>query len=197
VNGWTDDPEATRRKGVELCRRALQAAGDDPEVLSRAGFTFGYFGEEPVVAIGLLDRSLKLNPNAALGWQRSAWLRLWCGQPDLAIKHFEASLRLNPLEQRANPFMGIGVAHFFARRFEEARAILLQSLQEKPNWAPTYRFLASCYAHMGRLDEARETVEQLRSLTDIVVPSAMNWRNAEHRELYLSGLRLAAGFAAG
>ena len=89
--------------------------------------------------------------------------------------------------------MGIGVAHFFARRFEEAKAILLQSLQEKPNWPPTYRFLASCYAHMGRLDQAREAVEQLRSLTNEVVPSAANWRNSEHREFYLSGLRLAAG----
>jgi len=27
------------------------------------------------------------------------------------------------------------------------------------------------------------------------VPAAMHWRNAEHRELYLSGLRLAAGEA--
>jgi adenylate cyclase len=195
VNGWTSDPEAARGKGIELSRRALQVAGDDPEVLSRAAFTLGYFGEETDVAIGLLDRSLNLNPNAALGWQRSAWLRLWGGQPDLAIEHFESSLRLNPLEQRANPFMGIGVAHFFARRFEEAKAILLQSLQEKPNWAPTYRFLASCYAHMGCLDEAREAVERLQSLTNEVVPSAANWRNPEHREFYLSGLRLAAGEA--
>jgi tetratricopeptide (TPR) repeat protein len=130
INGWTDDAEATRRKGIELSRRALQVAGDDPDVLSRAGFTLGYFGEEIDVAIGLLDRSLKLNPNAALGWQRSAWLMLWGGEPDLAIQHFEASLRLNPLEQRANPFMGIGVTHFFARRFEEDKGILLQSLQE-------------------------------------------------------------------
>ena len=86
--------------------------------------------------------------------------------------------------------MGIGVAHFFARRFEEARATLRQSLQEKPNWVPTYRFLASCCAQMGRLDEAREIVERLRTLTNVVVPSAMNWRNLEHREFYLSGLRV-------
>ena len=193
VNGWSNNPEAARGKGIELSRRALQVAGDDPEVLSRAAFTLGYFGEETDAAIGLLDRSLKLNPNAALGWQRSAWLRLWGGQPDLAIEHFEISLRLNPLEQRANPFMGIGVAHFFARRLEEAKAILLQSLQEKPNWAPTYRFLASCYAHMGRLDQAREAVGRLRALTNELVPSATNWRNPEHREFYLSGLRLAIG----
>ena len=111
------------------------------------------------------------------------------------IKHFETSLRLNPREQRANPFMGIGVAHFFARRFEEARVTLLRSLQEKPNWVPTHRFLASCYAHMDRLDEAGETVRRLRTLTNVVVPGAENWRNPEHRELYLSGLRLAAGAA--
>jgi hypothetical protein len=54
--------------------------------------------------------------------------------------HFETSFRLNPREQRANPFMGIGVAHFFARRFEEARVTLLRSLQEKPNWIPSYPF---------------------------------------------------------
>ena len=89
--------------------------------------------------------------------------------------------------------MGIGVAHFFARRFEEARVTLLHSLQEKPNWVPSYRFLASCYAHMGRLDEARETAKLLRTLTNVVVPTATHWRNTEHRELYLSGLRLAAG----
>jgi hypothetical protein len=75
----------------------------------------------------------------ARGWQWSAWLRLWAGEPDLAIEHFQTSLRLNPREQRANPFMGIGVANFFARRLETARATLLRSLQERPNWVPTYR----------------------------------------------------------
>jgi hypothetical protein len=46
---------------------------------------------------------------------------------------------------------------------------------------------------MARLDEAQETVERLRALTNAVVPGAENWRNPEHRELFMSGLRLAAG----
>ena len=195
VNNWTDDPEESRRRGTNLARRALQVAGDDPNVLSSTGYTLGYFGEEIDVAIALLDRALKLNPSCALCWQRSGWLRAWAGQPDPAIESFQNSLRLDPREGRANPFMGIGVAHFFARRFEDAKVTLLQSLQEKPNWVPTFRFLASCYVQMGRLDEARETVTRLRTLTNVVVPSATNWRNPEHRELYLSGLRLAAGEA--
>ena len=102
-------------------------------------------------------------------------------------------MRLNPRKGRADPYLGIGMGHFFARRFEDAASTLLLSLQEIPTWVPTYRFLASCYAQMGRPDEARETVKRLRALTPDVVPTAMHWCNPEHRELYLSGLRMAAG----
>ena len=49
---------------------------------------------------------------------------------------------------------------------------------------------------MGRLDDAREVVTRLRAITSVVIPDASYLRNAEHRELYLSGLRLAAGEAA-
>ena len=136
VNNWTDDPETSRRKGIDLCRRALQFAGDDPNVLSSVAYTLGYFGEEIDVVIALLDRGLQLNPSSARAWQWSGWLRLWAGEPDLAIEHFETSLRLNPREQRANPFMGIGVAHFFAERLNEARVTLLRSLQRKAELGP-------------------------------------------------------------
>jgi tetratricopeptide (TPR) repeat protein len=168
-------------------------AGDDPNVLGQAAFVLGYFGEEIDMATALLERALNLNPNHARAWQWGGWLWSWAGQCDLAIKHFETSLRLSPLGHRSNPFMGIGVAHFFARRFEGARTMLLLSLQEKPNWVPTRRFLASCCAHMGRFEEAGEIVARLRTLTNVIVPSAEHWRNSEHREFFLLGLRKAAG----
>jgi adenylate cyclase len=89
--------------------------------------------------------------------------------------------------------MAIGVGHFFARRFEQSAAMLLRSLQEHSGWAPTYRFLAACYWHMGRPDEAREAVKQLKAVTQVVMPNVAHWRIPEQRELFLSGLRLAAG----
>jgi hypothetical protein len=46
---------------------------------------------------------------------------------------------------------------------------------------------------MGRLDDAREVVERLRVLAPVVVPLYVPFRNPEHRDLLLSGLRLAAG----
>ena len=193
--GWTDDASAAGREGIDLARRALRVAGSDADVLGLVARVLGYFGEDLAAAIVLIDRALELNPSFALGWEWSGWLRLWAGQPDIAIDHFGISMRLNPLQRRAGPYLGIGMGHFFTRRFEDAAATLLLSLQEIPSWVPTYRFLASCYAHMGRLEEAHDVVRRLRAITTEVVPSAAHWRNPDHRELYLSGLRLAAGEA--
>ena len=195
VSGWTGDATASRRGGVQLARRALRIAGDDSGVLGNAAYVLGYFGEDIDAAIELADRALTLNPSFAQGWYLSGWLRLWAGQPELAISHFETSLRLSPNARPAAIFSSIGVAHFFARRFDNAVPMLLRAAQEVPAWVPTLRFLAACYAHMGQLDKAHEVVRQLRAITHVIMPDAMHWRNPEHRELYLSGLRLAAGEA--
>jgi hypothetical protein len=47
---------------------------------------------------------------------------------------------------------------------------------------------------MGRLDEARAIVRLLNTITPtVVVPSVTPYRDPEHLDLFLSGLRLAAG----
>ena len=47
---------------------------------------------------------------------------------------------------------------------------------------------------MGLLDEAHATIERLRAITPEVIPNyALPFRDPQHRELYLSGLRLALG----
>jgi adenylate cyclase len=190
ANCWSEDQQRNRQDALDLARRALQASGDNPDVLGDVANVLGYFEADIDIAITLIDRALDLNPNYAIGWDRSGWVRLWAGQTDVAIEHFERSLRLNPL-RRAPANFGIAVGHFFARRLENAAAMLLLSLQEHPNWPPCLRFLASCYAHMGRLDDARSIVEKLRQITPVLVPSAEHWRVREDREFYLDGLRLA------
>ncbi len=47
----------------------------------------------------------------------------------------------------------------------------------------------------GGLGDAREVVARLRTITSAVIPDASFPRNPEHRELYLSGLRLEMGVA--
>ena len=72
--------------------------------------------------------------------------------------------------------------------------MLHASNQELPNFGETYRFLAASYAHLGQLDQAQEMIERLRTVSPALVGrDAAPYRNPEHRELLLSGLRLATG----
>jgi adenylate cyclase len=191
-DGWAEEPETSRRKGIDLARRALGAGENDPLILANAANALAVFGEDVGAMIGLVDRALALNPSFARGWFVSGLLRVLAGQPDLAIEHVETSLRLSPRERVGVPLSVIGRAYFFKRQFDEAAAKLLLAIQDHPGFAPSYRTLAACYAHMGRLDEARAIVARLRAFTPLLVPSELSLRNPEHRELLLSGLRLAA-----
>jgi len=96
ISEWTDDTETHRREGTELARRALRCSPDDPDVLANAAVVLGSLGEDIDLAIGSIARSLALNPSFARGWVWSARLRNYAGQPDLAIEHFNTSLRLSP-----------------------------------------------------------------------------------------------------
>jgi tetratricopeptide (TPR) repeat protein len=142
--------------------------------------------------MALVDRALRLNPNYARGWNISGALRLWAGQPDTAIEHVETALRLSPRARIGASSLTIGIAHFLSQRFDEAVPKLLLAIQEDPSFPEPFRYLAACYAHMGRLEDARETVARLRAVTPAISHDSY-LRNPEHRELFLSGLRLAVG----
>ncbi len=193
LDGRSNDPEADRRKGIDLARRALRATADDPGTVVNAAAALAFFGEDIGAMVALVDRALALNPSFARGWHISGMLRLWAGQPDIAIEHVETSLRLSPRARIGWASVQIGAAHFVSRRFDLAAPKLLLAIQDDPGFPNAYRYLAACYAHMGRLDEAREIVARLRAVTPVVMPSTTELRKPEHHELLLSGLRVAVG----
>jgi adenylate cyclase len=187
----SNDPAANRLKAIDFARRALEVAGEDPGVLAPAAHALAFFGEDIDAMMALVDRALALNPNYARGWFISAALRQWAGQPDIAIEHVEAALRLSPRARIGTSMSVVGGAHFLARRFDQAVPKLVLAIQEDPGNVAPYRWLAACYANMGRLDEAHAIVAKLRTVTSQVTPGDLALRNPEHRELLLSGLRLA------
>ncbi len=162
-------------------------------MLVNAALALAYFGEDIGAMMALVDRALALNPNFARGWHVGGLLRVWAGHPDSAIEHLDASLRLSPRARIGTSATVIGLAHLFARRFDEAVPQLLLAIQDDPSFPSPYRSLAACYAHMGRLDEARDILARLRAISTVAIPDAGHFRNAEQRELLLSGLRLTVG----
>ena len=188
----TADPEGDRRRGTEFAQRALEVAGDDPITLANGAYSLAYFGADIGAMIALVDHALALNPSYARGWYLSGVLRHWADQLDIAIEHSEISLRLSPRARVGPQMLTIGAVHFVDRRFDEAVPKLLLAIQDDPSFSIPYRYLAACYAQMDRLDDARDIIEQLRGITSVVVHPANHLRNQAHRQLFLSGLRLAA-----
>jgi adenylate cyclase len=189
--GEGEDPEGHRLAAIDCASRALHASSEDPGTIANVAFVLGSFDGDIQPAIALIDRALALNPSFARGWGISGWLRLWAGDFDLAVEHMETACRLSPREGTARYRACIGQARFLHRRYDEAIPILLTALQELPGNADFYRHLASCYAHAGQLDQARKIITRLRAITRAVIPDGKNWRNPQHRQFYLSGLRLA------
>src|SRR3989442_16030618 len=67
-----------------------------------------------------------------------------------------------------------------------------QSPPESPAQRPASQRLRVLLCAYGALDEARQGVRRLRTVATVAMPSSAHFGNPEHRELFLSGLRLAA-----
>ena len=141
--------------------------------------------------IALVDRALGLSPSFARGWYVSGALRLYAGHPDIAIEHVGAAQRLSPRARVGMASTVVGAAQFVSGRFDEALTNLLLALREDPAYPEPHRYLAACYAHLDRLDEARSVVNRLRATNSVPVNAHCALRSADHHELYLSGLQLA------
>ncbi len=194
-SGWGEDAAIEKERTRAWARRAIEVAPDDPSSVTSAAGALLNIGEDPKVLKGLVDGALARNPSHAFGWLWSGWIRTASGEADLAIEHFEMSLRLDPrAARRAFHLTGIGICHFVERRFEKAAAVLDTSFRELPTYPLTMWFLAACYARMGRLSEAREfAVRQAIGPGGPWLTIGQLLSNPEHRELVLSGLRLATG----
>ena len=118
LSGWGDaavESEKTRT----LARRAREAAPNDPMTVTSAAGALLNLGEDPQTLQRMVDDSLARNPSHAFGWLWSGWIRTVSGEADVAIEHFEMSLRLDPrTSRRAFHLTGIGICHFRQRRFD-------------------------------------------------------------------------------
>jgi adenylate cyclase len=195
LNGWVKDAAAERELTIIWARRALEAAPDDPSTVTSAAGALMDTGENIETLKRLVDGALTRNPSHAFGWLWSGWMRTVSGESDLAITHFETSLRLDPRATRkAFHLTGIGMCHFFESRFGEACRTLEISFNELPSYSLTVWFLAATYTKMGRLDEAREFAKGQGIAPGgawLVIGQLLG--NAAHRDMALSALKLATG----
>jgi len=165
VNRWTEDRPKEIAEATRQARRAVELGKDDAVALSTGGWTLAYVAGELGDGAAFIERALVLNPNLASAWYLGGWVKLWLGEPELAIKHFTHSMRLSPLD----PFLyvaqnGIAWTHFYTGRYDEASSWAGEALRENPNYPLALRVFAASSALAGRLNEAHKAIAHLRTI---------------------------------
>ncbi len=196
AHAWVTDPEQETAETARVARRAVELAKDDAVALCTGGFALARVVGDLDAGAAFIDRALKVNPNLAIAWLTSGWIRAYLGEPDLSIKRLGHAMRLSPLD----PLMfgmhaGLAFAHFFAGRYDEAASWAEKALREQPSWIPALRTAAASYALGGHKQEARQTMALLRQLApDIRVSrlkDLMPLRRPDDLNRFTEGLRKA------
>jgi hypothetical protein len=196
LNGWSKNLEADSAEGARLARAAVDLGKSDAVALTRGGHALAHFTRDLDAGIDFLDRAIVVNPNLASAWFLGAFLRIWRGAPEEAIKRFEHAMRLSPLDTELFRMqMGVGMAHLMARRFDLARAWAEKSFREAPIFPVSAVVIAASSAQMGDLYEARRAIANVRRHHPTLRASALSewlpFRRPEDVALLSEGLKLA------
>jgi TolB-like protein/class 3 adenylate cyclase len=197
TNGWMLDPEREIAEGVRLARRAVAVGKDDPTALWSGGHSLAYLAAEVETGAAYIDRAIVLNPNLAVAWGVSGWLRIYLGEPANAIERLERSRRLSPLDPIAYMgYAGMALAHLLADRYDEAVSWAAKARNEQPNWATSLRVAAIAYALSDRIVEAQEAIARLREIDPALRLSNLErvappFRRPEDLARFTEGLRKA------
>ena len=152
---WVADRENSLAKAYALAQRAVILDETDSFAHAIMG-AIHWFRRESDEARSETEKAILLNPNDPEARRYYGDLLAATGEPEAAIEQIELAKRLNPFDTRWVPWIS-GIIHFTARRYDQAIAALRQvrdPINEVRGW------LAASYAHAGRLQEARATLEE-------------------------------------
>jgi tetratricopeptide (TPR) repeat protein len=163
---------------------------------STAGIALAFVVGDLDDGVALTDRALVLNPNLAWAWLFSGWVKVWLGEPEVAIERVARALRLSPQDPHSFSMQSaIASAHFFGGRYAEALSWAQMALREKPGFLLPACVVAASGALAGRLEEAQKAMARLRQLEPALRISNLKeffpFRRPEDLAKWAEGLRRA------
>jgi tetratricopeptide (TPR) repeat protein len=157
--GWMNERVQESAEGVRMARQAVHLGGDDPVALCMGGYALAFVAHEFDDAAAFMDRGLAVNPNTAQAWTLSGWLRVWRGEPDLALEHLAHAMRLSPLDPNMfGMHGGMAYAHFLAGRYDMASSSAETAMRDNPTFLLAICISAASNALAGRLEPAQRAM---------------------------------------
>jgi TolB-like protein/class 3 adenylate cyclase/Tfp pilus assembly protein PilF len=197
ANGWMTNQSQEITETARLARLAVNLGKDDAVALSFGGYALGYVVGDLDDCAAFVDQALTLNPNLAVAWATSGWIKICFGNPDTAITDVSHALRLSPLDPRKYSWQHyMALAHLCAGRYDDAGSWAAKALRNSPDNAGALRVAAASHALAGRMTEAQQAMARMRQLYPTLCVSRVAeilppFRRLEDRDKYVEGLRLA------
>jgi tetratricopeptide (TPR) repeat protein len=147
--------------------------------------------EESMVAV---RRCLALAPSHADGHMQLANLQYYMGDIEDALNTLDIYMQLDPLYPEIALYF-LAEAQAASGQLVAAVATLRRRLERNQNSETTYALLASCYGHLGKIEESREAWAQvLRIAPNFSLERRrriLPYRTPEILERRIEGLRKA------
>ena len=184
--GWVDRAHPAVADMLSLARTALTLDGEDPEVLIVVGSLTALPGGDFSGGLALINKAIALHPNSAVAFRAAGNLYARAGDTTRALTNLAQAERLDPFD---NGPTGTGnsahiVAHFVTGAYDAALEWCDKSLRDRPRSVAALRYRAASLGLLGRLEEARQTVQRLLEL----VPDFTIARARRHIEFDMNNL---------
>jgi adenylate cyclase len=159
---WSESSERSIAELVRTARRSVALDSKHPWGQQALALAYIVNGQRDK-AIAALQLVVQSNPSATFAHFMLGVSLARSGKPEEGIEHINKALRLSPQDQMAWAFLyGMSVAHFAAGRYQDAVDWAKRSMERRAGWTMAYTTMAASYAHLGRFDEARSAVQELR-----------------------------------
>jgi adenylate cyclase len=143
-------------RGLELAETAVRLDARLPQARAQLGAVLHFKGQHDA-AIAEFERAFALNPN----FIDYAYVLTCAGEPARAIELLEASIRLDPFAPPIFSSGFMGVANYMLKRHSEAVRWFRECALCLPNMQLPHLWLASAYAQLGQIEEARREVAEV------------------------------------
>ncbi len=153
VLGWSETPNQTWARAVELTDRALAIEGDkaQAQMLRAAILVWERRHDE---ALELVLAATRTAPYFAHAHHQLANVLMFRGQPAEALQHFRRARELDA-EDMGGFLQAEAVAHFMLGELTEARQLIERAITRNPTSPWAHLCAVAIYSDLGALDLAR------------------------------------------
>ena len=160
--GWAESAEANFAAAYELGQRAIRL---DPRY-PNAHFALGLvcmWTRQIDRGIREFEEAIRLNPSHAAAYVQLGQMYLYAQRPEEAIAQAEKGFRLSPTDPRLFIWLpALAGAHYQLHHYAEAIEAGRRSWSLNHHWPHGLRYVVAGLAQLGRIEEARTALAELK-----------------------------------